>query len=237
MPPDGTKAAPKRRRSPARDQPAVALHPLRDWRTFVGEIGIVVIGVLLALGAEQVVSNLHNRSQVSAASEKLRGESVDNRRIVEYDLGVMRKWIASADRNIAALDGCRNPAIEELEPAPQDAIFLPGIVAWLGIRDGALLPLMPPRTVENYSKIDAMTGAYATRMADIRRALDRTAGAIEIVRAGGTDRQVCNEALLALSELRQISLNLAEFAAQYRAANELALRGERIDGTQPSPPR
>lgn len=33
--------------------------PMHGWRTFVGEVGIIVVGVLIALGAEQVVSNWH----------------------------------------------------------------------------------------------------------------------------------------------------------------------------------
>lgn len=38
--------------------------PLHGWREFVGEVGIIVIGVLIALTAEQVVEALHWRSEV-----------------------------------------------------------------------------------------------------------------------------------------------------------------------------
>src|SRR5438309_8052346 len=31
--------------------------PLHGWRAFAGEVGIIVVGVLIALGAEQVVQN------------------------------------------------------------------------------------------------------------------------------------------------------------------------------------
>jgi hypothetical protein len=33
--------------------------PLHGWRAFLGEVGIIVLGVLIALGAEQVVETLH----------------------------------------------------------------------------------------------------------------------------------------------------------------------------------
>jgi hypothetical protein len=36
--------------------------PLHGWREFAGEVGIIVIGVLIALGAEQAVESLHDRS-------------------------------------------------------------------------------------------------------------------------------------------------------------------------------
>ena len=39
--------------------------PLHGWREFVGEVGIIVIGVLIALGAEQVVEAIHWRSEVA----------------------------------------------------------------------------------------------------------------------------------------------------------------------------
>jgi hypothetical protein len=37
--------------------------PLHGWREFAGEVGIIVLGVLIALGAEQVVETLHWKSE------------------------------------------------------------------------------------------------------------------------------------------------------------------------------
>ena len=36
--------------------------PLHGWREFAGEVGIIVLGVLIALGAEQLVEAAHWRS-------------------------------------------------------------------------------------------------------------------------------------------------------------------------------
>jgi len=41
--------------------------PLHGWREFAGEVGIIVIGVLIALGAEQIVETLHWRAEVRDA--------------------------------------------------------------------------------------------------------------------------------------------------------------------------
>ena len=38
-----------------------ALKPLRGWRAFLGEVGVVVLGVLLALGAQQLVQDVQMR--------------------------------------------------------------------------------------------------------------------------------------------------------------------------------
>lgn len=54
--------------------------PLHGWREFVGEVGIIVIGVLIALGAEQVVDAWHWKHQVSEFREALDSE-------LSYDLG------------------------------------------------------------------------------------------------------------------------------------------------------
>jgi hypothetical protein len=45
--------------------------PLHGWREFAGEVGIIVVGVLIALGAEQVVESFHWRSNVAQAREDL----------------------------------------------------------------------------------------------------------------------------------------------------------------------
>lgn len=51
--------------------------PLHGWREFVGEVGIIVLGVLIALGAEQVVETLHWRS-----------EAVEFRKAVDRELSL-----------------------------------------------------------------------------------------------------------------------------------------------------
>ena len=48
--------------------------PLHGWREFAGEVGIIVIGVLIALGAEQVVQELHWHNAVSTQREALHAE-------------------------------------------------------------------------------------------------------------------------------------------------------------------
>ena len=50
--------------------------PLHGWREFVGEVGIIVVGVLVALTAEQLVEAAHWRSEVR-----------DFREAVDHELG------------------------------------------------------------------------------------------------------------------------------------------------------
>lgn len=52
--------------------------PLHGWRAFVGEVGIIVLGVLIALGAEQVVESVHDRYLARQALDHIRGELAFN---------------------------------------------------------------------------------------------------------------------------------------------------------------
>jgi hypothetical protein len=48
--------------------------PLHGWREFIGEVGIIVIGVLIALGAEQLVEKTHQQQQAGQAERVIRNE-------------------------------------------------------------------------------------------------------------------------------------------------------------------
>lgn len=52
--------------------------PLHGWREFMGEVGIIVIGVLIALAAEQTAELLGWRKHVAEAKEDLRSELEGN---------------------------------------------------------------------------------------------------------------------------------------------------------------
>lgn len=45
--------------------------PLHGWREFLGEVGIIVLGVLIALGAQQVVEELSDRADERAFRETI----------------------------------------------------------------------------------------------------------------------------------------------------------------------
>ena len=52
--------------------------PLHGWRELAGEVGIIVVGVLIALGAEAVVQSLHDRQMAEDARENVRAEAALN---------------------------------------------------------------------------------------------------------------------------------------------------------------
>jgi hypothetical protein len=52
--------------------------PLHGWRAFAGEVGIIVLGVLIALSAEQFVENIHERYLTDQAEKHIRAELAYN---------------------------------------------------------------------------------------------------------------------------------------------------------------
>jgi hypothetical protein len=48
--------------------------PLHGWRQFIGEVGIIVLGVLIALGAEQLVESWNTHLRVEEGHEKIKTE-------------------------------------------------------------------------------------------------------------------------------------------------------------------
>ena len=48
--------------------------PLHGWRQFAGEVGIIVLGVLIALAAQQLASTLQQKGDARDAAQAIRGE-------------------------------------------------------------------------------------------------------------------------------------------------------------------
>ena len=73
--------------------------PIHGWREFLGEIAIIVVGVLIALGAEQVVETFHLRRETDEAMGGVRAE-------LGLDAGVFEER--------AAVQPCLDRRLEEL---------------------------------------------------------------------------------------------------------------------------
>ena len=61
--------------------------PLHGRREFLGEVGIIVIGVLIALGFEQVVQSIHDRLVADQARDAVRAEVRENLWWLEFREG------------------------------------------------------------------------------------------------------------------------------------------------------
>ena len=93
--------------------------PLHGWREFAGEVGIIVIGVLIALGAEQLVQAARQQQEGRQADDVIRGE-------LNLNLGRLQS------RN--EIFGCVERRIEEIQAILDKAADNPAIAtpSWIG---------------------------------------------------------------------------------------------------------
>jgi hypothetical protein len=109
--------------------------PLHGWREFVGEVGIIVLGVLIALGAEQVAEYLHQRLELREAEDAMRSELRDDNLPQAYAraavsgcysdrLSAIQNAVVSGDRNrLLKLSGAYRPLLRTWdEQAWQSAV-------------------------------------------------------------------------------------------------------------------
>src|SRR6478609_8980611 len=89
--------------------------PLHGWRAFAGEVGIIVVGVLIALGAEQVAENVHERHVAEQARENVRAEAAMDASFIQGRLSAQ----GCVERRLAELSDILGRAGEgDLHPQP-----------------------------------------------------------------------------------------------------------------------
>jgi hypothetical protein len=189
--------------------------PLHGWRAFVGEIGVIVIGVLIALGAEQIAEDLHWRSETEKLRESLHREIKDD------------QWNAA---NRIMISACILQRIARLE----GELTQPGI-AWRGdpMRGGddqrwSALPVafMFPSIESFYTSGHWQTALASGELAHMpeaeRNGYSYTYRAIEDLRAFSTEEGVLAARLAPLARDQQLdNQQRLEFEAELASLDRL----------------
>jgi hypothetical protein len=148
--------------------------PLHGWRQFAGEVGIIVLGVLIALGAQQFAESVQQRS-----------DAADARRAVRGELEVNMARLASR----AAQKHCVENRMDEIQSlldttAKKPAITTPGwvgrpqywsmqTVRWEAISQSGRAALLPADELADYgalySWMGSINGVMTTEQADWAR--------------------------------------------------------------------
>jgi hypothetical protein len=125
--------------------------PLNGWRVFLGEVGVIVLGVLLALGAQQVVEDIQIRSDVRKFRKTIdheiglnlfvyevrsRGSACNEKRMKE-----LFDWVETAR------DGQELPKISTGGPLA----LTPYTSAW-DTRDGKVFAHVPAKARQKYAE-------------------------------------------------------------------------------------
>ncbi len=201
---------------------------LHGWREFLGEIGVIVCGVLIAIALDQTVEALHHRGEAKEMIRKLREESLENRRLVDHDLEGCKTQQAAINKDIdavgVALRSGRLPAPPE-NPPPVTPLQPPD-AAWITIRDSGLLPIMPKLTIDNYWKIDYTNQAVGRVGQAASTARAQLGALIETAHQRPMDQALADDLLLRLNQYRTDENNFCGLLAFFRQANELVLAGK-----------
>jgi len=205
------------------------VHPLHgaihSWRDLLTHIAVIAIGLLLALGLEQLATFVHHRYQVREARRALLQERVENHTVLAEQTRAWHWWVAELQNNLTVLR-----YLQQHPGTPQER--LPGVLVWrarglafsTAVWDAAhqsgVIALMPREEIEESSDLYQMQArvfeqAYAAGMATVE------ASSYQLLDADPshlTSAQVSDEihlvqvALLRVSLLGRQLLNLsAEF--------------------------
>ena len=123
-------------------------NPVHSLKEFLNEIAIIIVGVLIALGLEQVVAQWHWRNEVAEAREALREEIAYNLRRFQFNVDNS----ACTIRNLETLKGLiRNRNTAAIKAAMSDgpygqlglAQFAIGTSTWETVNSSAMMAHMP----------------------------------------------------------------------------------------------
>ena len=191
--------------------PMIDIHPAHHaastWRDFFIHIATIVLGLLIAVGLEQTVEYFHRHHRVRQMEEDLRAESLENRHIVADDLPALQAIIASVDANVVTLKAHRNAPEKEpliLAPRPTVRVFVPIDTAWLGMRDSALISIVPRRLSTNYWKLDHIIQRANLELLEITQSRDKITAIEDLATpAAPLSAAERNDLLLTFSQYRQ----------------------------------
>jgi hypothetical protein len=153
--------------------------PLHGWRAFIGEVGIIVIGVLIALSAEQVVERMHEREDVGQLRDALRAELADDRarwehiraqdHCTEQRLSLLDKWVASAPPNARLTHGPYAVMLWNMHSSAWDLAKTSLAASHIPLKERLVYASLYGATDnwrqffnEEYANMDALTGLLAT---------------------------------------------------------------------------
>ena len=133
--------------------------PLHGWRQFVGEVGIIVLGVLVALGAQQLAENVQQRSDAADARQAIRGElEVNMARLASR--AAQKHCVENRMEQIQALldKAGKNPSITTPSWVGRPQYWSMQTVRWEAISQGGRAALLPADELADYGTLYSWMG-------------------------------------------------------------------------------
>jgi hypothetical protein len=193
-------------------------------RDFFIHLGIVVLGILIAIGLEQTVEHVHRLHQRHGLEETLHSETILNRRIVAYNIDSVDQVRRNIRLNMTNLD-LNGKSFAPVPPAHDT--FLPLIdTAWVVARGNGSLALLPDQLAESYWTVDVCAQEAANSIQSLANARKKV-NSLLYLHAKHSDLTAEERAALlrAYSEEDQELGNLNYILLAYQYLNEAVLAG------------
>jgi hypothetical protein len=148
--------------------------PLHGWRQLAGEVGIIVLGVLIALGAQQLAQNVQQRSEAEEARRAVRGElEVNMARLASR--AAQKHCVENRLEEIQALldKAAGNPSITTPGWVGRPQYWSMQTVRWDAVAQSGRAALLPADDLADYgalySWMSNINGVMTTEQADWAR--------------------------------------------------------------------
>lgn len=126
--------------------------PIRTWKNFLIHVATISVGLLIALGLENLAEHVHHRHQLSEARHDLAAELQQNRREWAGNVAEARTILSKLDANMGMLRASqtsRKPVVGKLDYETLKFRW-PVEGAWQVVRQNGSLGLMPHNEVVSY---------------------------------------------------------------------------------------
>jgi hypothetical protein len=137
--------------------------PLHGWREFVGEVGVIAIGILIALGAEQAVEVVHHNQQRSELLDAMNKSFVADAGTLaqrEQSLLTLDNYVAELGAAVAARIDGKPAKVPDAESDPRNQTFVPppNFGPYEAAKANGSLGLLDLRMLRIYARIDFQHG-------------------------------------------------------------------------------
>ncbi len=142
-------------------------HAIHNWRDVLIHLGIVTLGLLIALSLEALVEYIHHRHQVRETRENLEAEKRENEESVHSDIRIFRKLNGFLHEDVRVLRFLKQHPATPADKLPGKLVFVAGWqplqeLEWHTAMQTGATALMDQREVVNISAIYVNTDQLNT---------------------------------------------------------------------------
>jgi hypothetical protein len=137
-------------------------HAASTWRDFFIHIATIVLGLLIAIGLEQMVEAIHHRNQRAELTEQMRVEAQSNLPLIRESIARLQLQAgyiqALEDALLAGKVSGADVEVHGVPPPGGSTLYIsPSRATWPNAQSAGLAALLPAGQAELYARLDFIT--------------------------------------------------------------------------------